>query len=173
MAAMIGGGPSRARPAKSFAPDTFERILAAGAIVLLGCVLAALARGYAQWARVPWQVWPHLVTVLVALALTPPMLLRPRGDRLHRRLGWVWAGAMFLTAALSLNLTVANPGHFGLIHILSVWTLLQVPLIVWSARTHNVIRHRRAVRGMVLGALLIAGFFTFPFNRLMGHWLFG
>jgi hypothetical protein len=25
---------------------------------------------------------------------------------------------------------------------------------------------------MVLGALLIAGFFTFPFNRLLGHWLF-
>jgi hypothetical protein len=25
----------------------------------------------------------------------------------------------------------------------------------------------------VLGALLIAGIFTFPGGRLMGHWLFG
>jgi uncharacterized membrane protein len=33
-------------------------------------------------------------------------------------------------------------------------------------------RHRRSVRAMVTGALLIAGFFTFPFNRLLGHWLF-
>ena len=24
-----------------------------------------------------------------------------------------------------------------------------------------------------VGALLIAGFFTFPFHRLLGHWLFG
>jgi uncharacterized membrane protein len=30
-----------------------------------------------------------------------------------------------------------------------------------------------AARGMVLGALLVAGFFTFPFGRLMGRWLFG
>ena len=48
-----------------------------------------------------------------------------------------------------------------------------MPLIVWAARTHNVARHRNAVRGMVAGALIIAGIFTFPFDRLMGHWLFG
>jgi len=29
------------------------------------------------------------------------------------------------------------------------------------------------VRGLIIGALLIAGFFTFPFHRLLGHWLFG
>jgi uncharacterized membrane protein len=34
-------------------------------------------------------------------------------------------------------------------------------------------RHRRGIRAMVLGALLIAGFFTFPFDRLLGRWLFG
>ena len=25
----------------------------------------------------------------------------------------------------------------------------------------------------ITGALLVAGFFTFPFDRLLGHWLFG
>lgn len=165
-------GHAAVRP-KPITPDTFERVLAAGSVVLLACVLVALFRGRAEWAQVPWQVWPHLLTIIVALALTPPMLLRRRGDRLHRQLGWVWAVAMFLTAALSLNLRVVNPGHFSIIHLLAIWTLIQVPIIVWSARTHNVARHRGAVRGMVLGALLIAGFFTFPFNRLLGHWLFG
>jgi uncharacterized membrane protein len=29
------------------------------------------------------------------------------------------------------------------------------------------------VRGMVTGALLVAGFFTFPFGRMLGAWLFG
>lgn len=161
------------RPRGPWAPDTFERLLAGGAVVLLACVVAAVARGRADWSAIPWQVWPHLLTIAVALALTPVMLLRPRGDRWHRRLGWVWAGAMLLTALVSFDIRMANAGRLSFIHILSVWTLVQVPLIVWSARTHNVKRHRGAVRGMVLGALLIAGFFTFPFNRLLGHWLFG
>jgi len=61
----------------------------------------------------------------------------------------------------------------SLIHILSAWTLIQLPLIVWHARNHRHQKHRGAVRGMVIGALLAAGFFTFPFERLMGRWLFG
>ena len=66
-----------------------------------------------------------------------------------------------------------NPGGFSLIHILSIWTLIQVPLIVIRARQHNIARHRAAVHGMVVGALLIAGFFTFPFDRMLGEMLFG
>jgi len=167
--ATIAESPARRHP---FAPDIFERILAIGAVVLLGFVIAALAKGYPQWPQVPWQVWPHLLTIMLALALTPIMLLRPRGDGMHRVLGRVWAISMLLTALLSFNLREINHGGFSIIHILSVWTMLQVPLIWWSAHTHRVQRHRRAVRGMVTGALLIAGFFTFPFNRLLGQWLF-
>jgi uncharacterized membrane protein len=158
---------------KPITPDRFERILSAGALILLGFVVVALLRGIPEWARVPWQVWPHLLTIIVALALTPIMLLRRRGDSPHRLLGTIWLIAMLLTALLSFNLRLINHGGFSLIHILSVWTLIQVPLIWWTARTHRVALHRRSVRGMVTGALLIAGFFTFPFNRLLGHWLFG
>jgi uncharacterized membrane protein len=163
---------SPTRPA-SLAPDRLERILAIGSIVLLAAVLVALIRGRTEWGQVPWQVWPHLVTIVLAVGLTPVMLLRRRGDRRHRMIGWVWVSAMMLTALLSFNLRVTNNGSFSIIHLLSVWTLIQVPIIVWTARTHNVKRHRRAVRGMVIGALLVAGFFTFPFNRLLGRWLFG
>lgn len=162
----------RAR-AKPLTPDTFERLLAAASVVLLAMVLLALARGYGEWGGIPAMVWAHIGTIGVALALTPPMLLRRRGDRLHRRLGWVWVAAMMLTALLSFDIRLINRGDFSWIHILSAWTLIQVPLIWWTARTHQVARHRGAVRGMVTGALLIAGFFTFPFGRLMGDWLFG
>jgi uncharacterized membrane protein len=172
MMATIAQAP-KPRAQVSLKPDWLDRLLAAAAIVLLACVLAALARGAAEWSRVPTIVWSHILTILVAVTLTPVMLLRRRGDRLHRRLGWVWVSAMALTAALSFGVRGLNSGSFSLIHILSAWTLIQVPLIVWSARSHNVPRHRASVRGMVIGALLVAGIFTFPFNRLMGHWLFG
>jgi uncharacterized membrane protein len=155
------------------AADTYERGLAIGAIVLLGFVVAAIARGRSEWLLVPVVVWAHLSTMIVALALTPVMLLRPRGDVLHRRIGWVWVSAMILTAAISLFVFNPDRGRFSYIHILSVWVLIQVPIIAWSARKHNIKRHRTGVRAMVTGALLIAGFFTFPFNRMLGHWLFG
>jgi uncharacterized membrane protein len=80
---------------------------------------------------------------------------------------------MLATALVSFGVRGINQGSFSFIHILSVWTAIQVPIIVWSARAHRIKRHRSAVRGMVTGALLIAGFFTFPFDRLLGHWLFG
>lgn len=157
----------------SLAPEAFDRILAVAATVLLAAVLAALARGFAEWDRVPAVVWAHILTILVALVLTPFMLLRKRGDRPHRVLGWIWASALFLTAAISFEVRTINPGGFSFIHLLSVLTIVQVPLIVLYARRHDWKRHRSAVRGMVTGALLVAGFFTFPFGRMMGAWLFG
>ena len=157
----------------SLAPDFFDRILSVASLLLLAAVLTALWKGRAEWGEVPLVVWPHIATILVAVILTPIMLLRRRGDRLHRRLGWVWVSAMFLTALSTFFIRGLNQGSLSFIHILSAWTLIQVPLIVRHARRHNHAGHRAAVRGMVTGALLIAGAFTFPFDRLLGHWLFG
>jgi uncharacterized membrane protein len=168
--ATIASPPPRVKP---IAPDSFERALALGAVLLLAAVIAALVRGQSEWHLIKPNLWAHLGTMIVALGLTPVMLLRKRGDNVHRQLGRIWVVAMILTALVSFTIRDANDGGFSFIHILSVWTLIQVPLIYWSARTHNIIKHRSSVRGMVLGALLIAGFFTFPFNRLLGHWLFG
>ncbi len=162
-----------ARPAGVLAPDTYERMLAAGAALMLAAVLLAMARGQAEWHKVPPIIWAHLATIVIALGLTPVMLLRRRGDARHRLLGWIWSGSMTLTAALSLGIKLINHGGFSVIHVLSIWTLIQVPVIVLTARSHNLKRHRRAVRGMVTGAPLIAGFFTFPFGRLLGTWLLG
>jgi uncharacterized membrane protein len=142
-------------------------------------VAVAVARGHADWGRVPPAIWVHLGLIVVALALTPTMLLRRKGTRSHRVLGYVWATAMVLTAAVSLTFkTGAGPGSRGVftgdvspIHILSVVVLVLVPMLVFAARRHDVVRHRRGVRGVVIGAILIAGFFTFPFDRLLGHWL--
>lgn len=172
MATIVAEGEPR-RSKVSLAPDGFDRILSAAALILLGFVFAALWRGRAEWGEVPAFVWAHIATIVLAVSLTPVMLLRRRGDRLHRKLGWVWVSAMGLTALLTFGIRGLNGGALSFIHILSAWTLVQVPLIVWAARSHNIARHRAAVRGMVAGALIIAGIFTFPFDRLLGHWLFG
>lgn len=165
--------PGRQRRADLLIPDRLDRVLAIASAALLAVVLVAIARGYGQWGAVPGVIWLHLATILTAVALTPVMLLRRRGDRRHRLLGTIWVLAMFGTALVSLFVHTSGPGRFSVIHILSVWTLIQVPIIWWSARTHHLERHRGSVRGMVIGALLIAGFFTFPFHRLLGTWLFG
>jgi uncharacterized membrane protein len=169
---MASIAPDTTAPAKSLNSDRFEQALAVGAIVLLTAALIAIGKGRDEWDQIPTNVWAHLLTIVVALAFTPIMLLRKRGDRLHRQLGWIWVSAMFLTALFTLDIHLINRGGFSFIHILSVWTMIQVPVIIWNAKKHRVAKHRSAVRGMVFGALLLAGFFTFPFDRLMGNWLF-
>ncbi|GEM73527.1 hypothetical protein SAQ01S_32930 [Sphingomonas aquatilis NBRC 16722] len=169
MATAIGRGGTQVKPR---AADTYEKGLSVGALLLLAAVLTAILRGQTQWAMVPGIVWAHILTILVSLVLTPIILLSPRGDRRHRVLGRIWAAAMLLTALLSFGIREAN-GGFSFIHILSAWVVIQVPLLWYAARTHKVALHRGSVRGMVTGALLIAGFFTFPFGRLLGRWLFG
>lgn len=157
----------------STAPDRLEKLLGWLAQVMLGFVVAAVLRGMEEWRLIPAVVWLHLATIVIALVLTPVLLWRARGTRHHRVLGYVWSAAMLLTAIDSFFVRLTNPGHLSPIHALSFLTLVLVPVLVISARRHDTYRHRRTVRGLIIGALLIAGFFTFPFERLLGHWLFG
>jgi hypothetical protein len=56
-------------------------------------------------------------------------------------------------------------GHHAIV------TILTVPMLVFAARHHRIARHRSAVRGLVTGALLTAGYFTLIPNRMLGGWL--
>ena len=157
---------------KPTAPDMLERVCALLAIGLLLAATIAVIKGRPQWMFIPWQVWLHLATLAVVLVITPVMMLRRRGDNRHRFLGWIWAVCLFLAALVSLDMREINDGGFSLIHILSVVTLIGVPVLILSARRRDIKRHRGQARAFVVGALLIAGFFTFPFDRMLGSWLF-
>jgi uncharacterized membrane protein len=150
-------------------PDMLEKICGGLALALLGCVAAAVFKGQSHWAEIPWTVWVHLVSLSIVLALTPIMMWRKRGDDWHRLLGWIWSFFILLAAVISFVMT---DGRFSLIHILSVLVVVGVPVLVLSARRRDIDRHRGQARGFVIGALLIAGFFTFPFGRLLGTWFF-
>lgn len=163
------GGPS-GRRVSPLAPGLVDFLLAAGSLAMLAAVAAALARGVGDWGRLPPLVWLHIATICLALALTPVMLLRGRGDRRHRQLGYLWLGAMVATALASYGI---RSGGFSLIHILSTITLLGCWRALVTARRHDWRNHRRTLRAIVGGALLLAGFFTFQFDRILGHWLLG
>lgn len=163
---------SDVRP-RSLAPDIVERIIAAGSVLMLVAMLTALGRGVDAWARIPAIVWLHLSTIAITLALTPALMLKKRGTRWHRRAGWAWVAAMGSTAFLSLFIGGFSNGRFSWIHILSVATLTGVVALARAARAHNVRKHRTTVRSVAIGALLIAGVFTFLPHRTLGHLLLG
>lgn len=155
MATMVESRCGRLRPITA---DAYETGPAVAASALLVVVSVALAKGHTVWAQVPVVIWAYLATVCKALALTPVMLLRPRGDALHRALGKVWIAAMTLTAAESFLVRFSDDGRFSFIQAISVG----VPFAA----------HRRYVRGLVTGAIVIAGSFTMLSSRMLGQWLF-
>ena len=159
-----GGGP--------LAPNGVERAIGYGALAFLFVVLVALGRGRDAWGQVPPLVWTHLLLLLIALAITPVLMLQARGTRRHRALGWTWAAALFATAAVSFGLSGLTSG-WSPIHVFSVITVLAVPALVWMARTHQVRHHRRIARNLTAGALLLAGVFTLLGERTLGRMLWG
>jgi uncharacterized membrane protein len=115
----------------------------------------------------------HIVAALAALGIGTALMLGRKGDRLHRTLGWSWVVMMGTTAFASLFIRQINGGHFSLIHLLSGWTLVSLPLGVLFARRHAVRLHRRTMTGIYVGGLIIAGAFTFVPGRLMWQVFFG
>jgi len=101
------------------------------------------------------------MTVLIALhaaAATFALMLggvvmrhRPRGDRIHRRLGRVWFAAMYFTVLSSFGIKRLTPGHFSWIHGLSLFTFCTLSLALYGARTGNVDLHRGNVIGSYFG----------------------
>src|SRR5690606_22602361 len=69
--------------------------------------------------------------------------------------------------------TIRLLGPFSPIHILSVLTLTGLWQAVGAARAKQIVWHRRSMQQLYLGALVIAGFFTFMPGRIMHHAVFG
>ena len=58
-------------------------------------------------------------------------------------------------------------GPFSPIHLLSIFTLVILPHAVAHARRHDVQKHRTAMTSIFIGALVIAGAYTFFPGRIM------
>jgi uncharacterized membrane protein len=128
-----------------------------------------------------WELWGqispvlqlHIAAALTALAIGTVLMLRPKGRGLHKALGWTWVAAMSATAISSFFITGLNGDLFSLIHLLSGWTVIALPMAVYAIRNRNVERHRRGMSGLFFGGLVIAGLFTFIPGRFMFEMFFG
>lgn len=127
-------------------------------------------------AAAPTAIQIHVAAALTALAIGTVLLIGIKGTRVHRTLGWVWVLAMGTTAISSFFIHQINPGGpagLSLIHLLSGWTVVGLPMAVYAARRHRVQTHRRAMTGMFVGGLIVAGLLTFLPGRLMWAVFFG
>jgi uncharacterized membrane protein len=108
---------------------------------------------------------------MLALPLGISQLVLPKGTIRHRTVGYVWIALMVFTALVSFAIHTVNPHGLSPIHLFSVLTLVTAPMIAWSARTGQVKRHQRSVLSLMIGALFIAGLFTFVPGRALGELL--
>lgn len=115
----------------------------------------------------------HVAGALGALVIGTVLLVGVKGTRWHRILGWSWVAAMAVTAISSLFIHRINPGGLSVIHLLSGWTIISLPMAIYAIRRGRVQAHRRAMTGMFVGGLIVAGAFTFLPGRLMWAIFFG
>ena len=116
----------------------------------------------------------HAFAAMAAFALGLVQLTAPKGTLPHRTLGYIWIALMVVIAVTAFwihELRVWGP--WSPIHLLAIYTLVMLPLAVMHARHRRVVKHRNAMISIFLGALLIAGFFTFLPGRIMHAVAFG
>lgn len=120
------------------------------------------------------QIQVHAFAAIAAFGLGLVQLSAPKGTLPHRSVGFLWAALMLVVCFSSFFIhEIRMWGAWSPIHLLSVYVLIMVPVAVLAARRHIVERHRRHMLGLFLGALVIAGAFTFWPGRIMHAVVFG
>ena len=120
------------------------------------------------------EIRVHAVAAIAAFLLGLFQFASVKGARAHRVVGWLWVLLMTGVALSSLFVnTTCTFGPFSWIHLLTLVTLVTLPLAVLAARRHQVSRHATMMTSLFAGALVIAGGFTFVPGRIMHDVAFG
>jgi uncharacterized membrane protein len=123
----------------------------------------------------PWLMQWHLATVLPATILGAWLLLGKKGDTRHRTLGKLYLGLMLVTALSTIGMPayVGPPLQLGPVRLFVPRTLHGVWSALATVRRGDIQGHKRAMVGLYVGALLIAGALSFAPGRLMHRMFFG
>ena len=122
----------------------------------------------------PVVVQLHAYCAIAALIIGGIQLARTKGGIAHRTMGYIWVTLMVIIALSSFWIHEINQWNgFNLIHLLSVLTLVSVPLGIHAIRRGNVDRHRKAMTSLFWSALVVGGLFTLMPGRIVHRMLFG
>src|SRR5258708_38956929 len=96
----------------------------------------------------PAVIQIHALAAFSAFSLGVVQLAAPKGTIPHRTVGWLWAGLMLAVVLSSFFIhTIRMWGPFSPIHLLSVLTLITLPLAVWRGGEAGCGRDSRGRRG--------------------------
>ena len=119
----------------------------------------------------------HLITVVPCFFIGAMLLLIRKGTNIHKGFGRVYMVLMLITAIVTLFMPAeVGPrlfNHFGWIHSFSFLTLYTVPTAYTAIRKGNVRSHKRKMILLYIGAIIIAGGFTFSPGRYLHQVFFG
>ncbi|MCR9194700.1 MAG: DUF2306 domain-containing protein [Hyphomonas sp.] len=109
----------------------------------------------------------HVIGAISSFMIGLILLCAPKGFRLHKALGWTWVVSMAVTAISSFFITGLMGNNYSPIHALSAWTMIGLPFGIAAVRRRDIKKHRHTMTGMFVGAMVIAGLFSFLPGRLM------
>ncbi len=176
---MTADTPARIRPATQRRPFRYRTqvmllVIFAGYIVLSGMILKSAGNPPVRFridishlVDASLMVKLHLAGALTAFVIGAILLRGVKGTGLHRKLGYAWVAAMTLAAVSSFFLVGLNGNHYSLIHGLSAWTIVVLPMAVFAARRKNIRKHAKGMTNLFLGGLLVAGLFAFLPGRML------
>lgn len=122
-------------------------------------------------------MFAHLITVVPCFFIGAYLLSVKKGTKIHRKLGKVYMILMFTTAIITLFMpALVGPqflNHFGWIHLFSFLTLYSVPTAIIAIKKGQIKRHKLKMILLYIGAIIIAGGFTFSPGRYLHHVFFG
>ena len=119
-------------------------------------------------------VFFHLITAFAALLLGGLVLARRKGTASHKALGWAWVlmmGSTAVASALIRDYQMPNLLGFTPIHGFTLLVAVNLPRGIWHIRRGNVAAHRKTMRGLYIGACVLAGVFTLLPGRFLGNLL--
>lgn len=131
------------------------------------------APAWGLWGHLSLPVQGHILAALTATMIGFLVVSLPKGSPLHKGFGWAWVIIMALTAGSSFFITGLNGDRLSIIHVLSGWTMVALPLGVYAIKRRNIAGHRRTMTGLFFGGLLVAGALTFIPGRFMYQLFFG
>ena len=80
----------------------------------------------------------HALAAMTAFVLGAVQFAAPKGTLPHRTIGWIWVCLMVSVAVSSFWIhQIRLIGPWSPIHLLSIFTLVTLPLGVWMAHRHG------------------------------------